>query len=329
MVFDRLNSSTLSRTEFFYQQRAHQPRKRWWIAPAFYGLLIGLGLFSAFLGLKIFAGDRDFFVAQPIVSFYYVVVLHLHFGFMLRTLYLSTAAMIRDKMNTQRWEALVLTGVSGREIVLSKWWTTVRAFWRQYLLLGLLRTVVIFTLMTAALGRSPYAYSTFDMAHVQPTTLLLAGSFMITLSLMSLFYTAAGGVMSALLTRNGGNIVRAFLVRTVVCLITGLLPIVVWYCVGVWHIVEDRQFITFPDHAEAGRLIFQFTSVIVDNGISYGSQYIINGFWAQKYPLLFPILFVLTTVTYGVMTWALLWIAQWRAQHFGALSPREAKRVVR
>ncbi len=147
MILDGLKDNALTRTELFYQRK----QKRHFLL---YALLFTLPLALAAISLGLYgwivAGAPQIIgtIFSGVSFGYSLAVVITHFGIILNTLYIASSAVAREKRETQRWDALILTGVSARAIVLGKWWAIIRTLWREYLLLTVLRTIAILYLTT-------------------------------------------------------------------------------------------------------------------------------------------------------------------------------------
>jgi hypothetical protein len=307
--------------ELYYQRRANQKRQRWRLEPVFYGLLSGFAIFGFALGVWVIIEQVRFSFSIPTLHFYYLFVLYLHFGLMLRTLRLASNSVTREKHNPYRWEALVLTGVSGRNIVYGKWWAIVRRMWRNYLFLAFLRTCVVLTITTVGLGSVPYDLTYYNRSHTSNPLIVLIGVLGLTaLTMLNLCYTAACGVLAAMERKQGGGLGRAFVTRTTLSLLTALLCWLAWFiCSLEW--TQPAAIFSVPQITP--RWVVIFVGTLLDNGITIGNQFIFNGFWAQNYPFHIPSIFIAAIIMYSVLTWAFLRFAQWRAERGGALRTNE------
>ncbi len=73
---------------------------------------------------------------------------------------LAGSGLIAREYVWQNWESLVLTGVSARQIVLSKWWAALHQVRGWMLALGLLRLAIIPVCLVVFIVRSGIAYPT-------------------------------------------------------------------------------------------------------------------------------------------------------------------------
>jgi hypothetical protein len=325
MVLNTLKDSAITRTELFYQQREQAPKRSF--RRVIHVLAVVLSVLCVIAGLISLETGRRFAnetLLRAGLGGYYALVFGLHFMFVLRTLHLSSSAISRERRYSERWESLLLTGVSGREIVFGKWWATVRTMWRDYLLLGVLRAAILTTISTVALGFTPYAYSRYNATHANISTIIVASLMVIAFTFMNLLYTAACGVLSSIVPKRGGGVMRAFVVRTLSSMLVVTLPFLLWFFIGMGWLNRVGA-LAFPNYLEVNIFIAKYAGTMLDNGIWLSNQYIFDGHGASVYTLHIPSIFVLTFATYAVLTWALLWIAQRRAERFGALKSAETK----
>lgn len=144
------------------------------------------------------------------------VTLVWHFRLLVRVLSLSAHTIVRE-YTTGAWETLILTHVTARNIVLGKWWAIVRCWFREYLILAVLRISVIlwFGLVysnyvrdftTNRLGFRPPNFRV-----TMPELLMLCLSILL-FTLINLPCTAAFGVLGGILYWRSGLII-SFVVR--------------------------------------------------------------------------------------------------------------------
>jgi hypothetical protein len=306
MLLNTLKDSAITRTELFYQRK----QKRHVL---FYALLFTLPLALAVISVGFYiwivigapSSVRSLFIG---VSFgYSVAVVITHFGIILNTLYVASSAIAREKRETHRWDALILTGVSSRAIVLGKWWAVVRTLWREYLFLTVLRTIAILYLV------EPQSFERPQLP--PPSKILLTISILGAMTFANLFLTAACGVMSSMQAQRGSGIVMACVVRYGVCILAACAPFLNWL-----------PWVRF-DLLSLGFDVVQYAETMLTNGTSFlfnlfrfsldsiGSRSLSENFPAIAIPL----------IVYAVLTWALLGIAQRRAERFGALKSAETK----
>jgi hypothetical protein len=313
-----LKNSVITRTELSHQQQT-QPR---WLT-GFYALMLALSGFAfvASFVLEPMNARRDDAVGVILVI-YYILLAIFHFGVLIHTLKVSSEAIMREKRTPERWEALMLTGVIGREIVFGKWWAIVRTQWRTYLLLGLVRTVAAVTFPTIGRGLGPYySYFSGDVFHVTLEGAGLAALVLITMTLINLPYTAACGIVAAMWTERGG-IGRSIILRTVLTIGAAFLPMLLWTIVGI-RVLLMNGLISETLFNEIHNFNSSRASFMMDNGMSLGAEIAVNSIWLVNHVFLSIAAFVLSLLTYVVLSWVMLRVAQWRAERIGALHPNE------
>jgi hypothetical protein len=326
MTFDTLKNSAIARTELFMQRRA-QTKRRNWRHPALYGSMVLLGAFSIGTGLAaLYIGFIDDRWIRMVLALFYLLLTLWHFGLMLRTLFLSSMAVTREKRDTERWEALLLTGVSGREIVQGKWWATVRTQWIEYLFLAVIRAAAAVSIGSIGQGLVPIypSYVSYRGMDTTIPNIIIGIVIIMVLTLANLPFTAACGVMSAMDTKRGGGLVRGFGARAAFTMLAALLPLLLWLFIGGWGLWQ-RGFMSYNQYNSISSFIGQFTSILVDNGMSLSGNIIANIYWIQNRQFEAFLIVGLALAAYGGLTWALLRVAQWRAERTGALRTRETK----
>ncbi|MFN8375709.1 MAG: hypothetical protein U0694_22915 [Anaerolineae bacterium] len=113
MVDRTLNGNTIARTERAHQQQA-QRRHNGWLWRLFVGTLAALGLFAAAAGgLSLLVDFPTPDILRWLLALFYLLLLALHFGVMIRTLHLAAVAVARDKSSDERWEVLAMTASAG------------------------------------------------------------------------------------------------------------------------------------------------------------------------------------------------------------------------
>jgi hypothetical protein len=325
MILDTLKKSPITRTELFYQQRSQAPNRRW-RRPLFYSLMTLLSLFSVIVGvITLSGGFVEEAPARVVLTVFYVLMIILHFNWMLRTLTLASAAVTREKRDAERWEALLLTGVTGREIVLGKWWATIKTMWRSYVFLAFVRATTIISLSNFGDNIVPLysSYYRYNVPNTSIPNLLLGIVFVMALTLINLPYTAACGVMAAMDTkRGGGGLPRAFAARAAFTILAAIVPMLLWTFFGFWAFRNLANW-DYSQTSEISNFLSQHMRIMLDNSLGFSSDIVVNNYWIESH--LFAVVFLLaqTMATYAAMTWALLRFAQWRAERTGALKSSE------
>jgi hypothetical protein len=311
MIFNLLNRNPIARMELAYQRKQ---KRHFLLNAVLYILPIALGAIT--LGLYVWLGFTKAEITRTQFSDFAlgfgVSVVFAHFGLILRTLYLASSAMGRDKHYPQRWETLLLTGVSARSIIFGKWSAVVQMLWREYLLLGILRTIAVF--MT-----SIRAYPVDDMRFLSLSLMISAGLILIPLTLANLCFTAACGVMTSIQIKQGAVPV-AFMVRTVVCVLTVAVPLL-YLLIFSWRVIG------LETYTPLYIVVMRYTQALFSNGASLVTDLTLDDAFRLRNPsALFEYMGV-SIPLYGVLTWMMLSIARWRAEHLGALRPREVKSI--
>jgi hypothetical protein len=326
MTLGTLQNSVITQTELSYQWRAQTGRDGLW-RRGYIAVMTILALYSIVVGivaLSVRFDQTD--VVRLILLFFYWMLVALHFGLMLLTLHLSAAAITREKRNTERWEALLLTGVSGREIVFGKWWATVRTMWRDYLFLAFLRASAVITLYNLGRELLPMLDDAPYSATTQPSLLsILAGvTVVFVLTMVSLPYTAACGVMAAMDAKRGAGLARGLAARTVFTILTAVIPVLLWHLIG-YVLLMHIGLISRYQQFDVTYVLAEYLNTLLDNGFSLGGYLVINPPWVQDNRVGIGLAVVLVLMAYTGLTWALLRFAQWRAERSGALDTRETK----
>lgn len=318
----------IMQAELRFQRRAARGRRWWrWLARS-------VTLLAVMLALILYGGELAGALLQrdptPIgerfgvgVALLMVFTLALHFALMFRALALGANSIARERQG-QTWDMLVLTGIDARQIVLGKWWATVRQLWRQYALLAVLRAGVI-VWMAASTSRlitfiyvssSSYYLGTASFSLPAPLDLLLAGVIVFALTLANLAFTAAVGVSASGEARSGAlALVRAIFMRAALLIVAAFL--LLWLSGMV-------SLLSFPAAEFPGRV----ASLLLDNGASLAGEL---AMYRSDYYGLVSANAVLPTallglVAYALLTWAVLELAQRRAVRLRALPPAENNR---
>ncbi|MBI5668127.1 MAG: hypothetical protein HZC41_08965 [Chloroflexi bacterium] len=324
-VFTR---NPIMQAELRFQRRAARGR-RWWR-----WLTRGGTLLAVMLALILYGGELAGALLQrdpsPIGEFFGVGValllvftVALHFALMFRALALAANSIARERQG-QTWDMLVLTGIDARQIVLGKWWATVRQLWRQYALLAVLRAGVIVWMAGSTSRVFTYIYvsgtsyylGTADFTLPAPLDLLLAGVVVGALTLANLAFTAAVGVAASGEARSGAlALARAIFMRAALLIVAAFL--LLWLA-GMLALAS------FP----AAELPSRIAGLLLDNGAGLAGELAI---YRSAYYGLASAGVVLPTallglIAYALLTWAVLMLAQRRAVRLRALPPVDNNR---
>ncbi len=321
--------SPIARAEALYQARA-APSARWrrWLSRAI--ILLALTLAGILFGAE-FAGSllqRDASTVEKALGFaplaLAVFTLALHFGLMLLTLSRSAYSITRERQN-RTWDMLVLTGQDARQIVLGKWWATVRGLAADYLVLGALRAAVIVWIASsfsrAMLMTGAYQVSTSPTTWLPSLALhLLAGGLVIGLTLANLGLTAACGLLaSAGGRRSGLTLALAAAIRTGLLAGTALL-ILMPYTLARFSFLGFALDLIWLDE-----IVPRLTATLVDNGVTLSGELVVSRFSSGPDMTRSMIAAGLVALAvYGLFTWALLVGSERRAVRRMALPPRRA-----
>jgi hypothetical protein len=325
MILHTLKNSTITRMELFYQHRGQS-----WRNPlvnivdgvmtvfALYGIVVGIAALSF--------GINDRGEVRALLFCFYWALVTFHFGLMLKTLHRSAAAITREKRDSERWESLLLTGISGREIVFGKWWATVQTMWRSYLFLAFLRAAAVLTLCNVGIGILPMVEEAprSDPISVSVWSILLGVGLVSVMTLVNLPFTAACGVMSAMDAKRGAGLARGAVARFLITVIAAFVPVVVWHLIGYVFLVHIGVLERFVE-ADVRYMFAEYFNTLLDNGFSLSGYVVMNPRWLQNNSVGIFVAVVLVLAMYGVLTWGLLRVAQWRAEGSGALKYQESR----
>ncbi|MCB9452247.1 MAG: hypothetical protein H6672_12465 [Anaerolineaceae bacterium] len=316
--------SVIAQAEWRHQERSTPQLRRWrrWVGQGVLvlTLAVSLILYGGEIAGALLYRDPDPIIdaLDALTAFAPTVVLTLHFALMFKTLSLSANSIARERQN-QTWEALVLTGVPARTIVLGKWWATVRRMGRMYLLLGLLRACIV-GWISASTSRSLSIYIAGNYGgyseFVPPTLFqfLLVVLVMMAFTLANLGFTAACGVSASAESRQPVMaLIRALVTRTIALLaIVFLLEVVVSYF----------QVVTF-NTLEEGDMINTFALAVpglLDNGLTITATLVVYSAPISMVNTLLSVF--LTLALYAGLTWFVLGQAEKQAvKHHALRSP--------
>lgn len=322
--------NTIARAELSRQNQFHEgkkPRRR-----QIWRVIIAISLFSS---LSIFAVEllgaifgfelADFPQNAAIVVF---VVLYLlpvyvlvpattmiHVLLLYRTNAVAVNAIAREKSDNA-WEMLILTGVNARQIVLGKWWATVRYVLRDYWLLAGLRVGLVIWL-GLGITRTGYLLPPplpFEVGRHQfdpnPVAILLSTASILLLTIASPFVTASFGLLSGLLSWRIG-----------VFLGLGLRSIGIIF-IGIGFMIISGQYISqyAPNSYDTqywgtpewitGSAIGIAGSGIITNGLTLSSLMVQDDFAQHGFFVFGFYGAILVLFTYVVLIWIVLQLAE-------------------
>lgn len=323
--------SPIAQAELAYQQRSERERpwRRW--------LARGVTLLAVTLALILYGGElagallqRD---AAPIADTLGVSVVlllifttALHFMLMYRALALTANSITRETQGST-WELLVLTGLDARQIVLGKWWATVRRLWRAYAVLALLRACMAVWFSSFAARQSAVigmsgGFVYIEVNYTPPTVLrlLAAGLIVTALTMVNLVFTAACGVLASSEARSDAWARARAMGSRVVLLIAAMFVLLI-LSVVLWN----------SPLTLLAELTTRIASTLLDNGLSLVGELATNqpdylGGDAGGYAVLAG---VLSVGAYGLLAWSLLMAAQRRLIRRQALPPKSRSETKR
>jgi hypothetical protein len=347
----RFTQNPIARAESVIQQRPNSAGvMRRMLGYAWYSILTGMTL--GLLVLQIESMRRGDYLpmftgsGSSVTIIFACLVLIQHFRVMFRTLAVTVGALERERKHEERWETLVMTGISGRAIVLGKWWAIVRACWRDYAWLAFWRTGAVIWL-SAELSRASLAVfsalsnnnASVQVEILAPTGVqfLIAMFIIVTLTMLNLLFTVACGIYAGSAFRRGAML-AAVLARLLMifCLSVGMFVIFCQlsaftyassYNAGANSTTISQNVMPDWNNALLGAL-----GSLYDNGSSLAGLFVGYRAYMVDYSSMSPyttafLSFVMTTVFYALLTGAALQMAQAQAEKLGALRPREARIV--
>ncbi|NWF71103.1 MAG: hypothetical protein HXY40_18625 [Chloroflexi bacterium] len=279
-------------------------------------------------------------ILVPIVGFL-AAALVAHFAIMLQTLWLATKIGGRERHHEERWDMLLMTGISAQAIVWGKWWGTVRRVWPRYLLLAWWR---IGAGLWLALYVSRESANTFSGMYMtgeatvfapQIGHILLAALFLLGLTLCNMLLTTACGVWGGLAFRRGALAGAALLrVLGIILFVVGIGVVSAQFFFGLSSIALTTSYYSasvpplFVDLFSAYSLSLV---TLFDNGLTIAGTMtaytlsVMGGDGQSTSLLAFVLAFLFATVFYVGLSVLALWLAQAQAEKYGALRPRETK----
>ncbi|MBC7814295.1 MAG: hypothetical protein H7175_24280 [Burkholderiales bacterium] len=135
------------------------------------------------------------------------------------------AESIRREKTGRTWETLLLTNADARQIVLGKWWATVRAMWRDHAIIIVLRVGLLAWLLSG--------FHAFMVYPDLPSGVSPVAAFLLLFTLIVTAYTlldaalsAALGVLGPLVSdHNAIAVTIVFALRTLGIVLTIVLPL--------------------------------------------------------------------------------------------------------
>ena len=206
-VFD---SNPILRAELAHQQGQIDAYRRRQLIRLLYAVLLIFSLAAVLITITDFRVDNllalffdnTTYARWTLTAIVLNAIIAVHIATVFRTLVFGTNAIVREK-RSRTWETLLLTNVDARQLVIGKWWATVRRVWASYLWLVPLRIGAVvwlgaqMNLVLIGLG-SPV---TISPPPVDISNLLVAVLLITALTLVNALFTAAYGVLGSLLNR--------------------------------------------------------------------------------------------------------------------------------
>ena len=327
MTFFALLQHTITNAEIKHQQRA-QGRGFARLTDAFPGRK--LSLVAAVMALAIFWGEfigaltggNTGWIVNSIgglpAMITLVVMGVIHFRVLLATLLFASDAIAREKRG-RTWDSLLLTGLDARQIIVGKWWATLRSVWRDYAFLALLRAGVVVGLgaglsqitlrVNAAVG-GPVVSVRPDAGEV-----LLVGVVVVAYTFANAGFTAAVGLAASALSRRNSNGTIAFALAILARLA------VVLGTVGALAVTAEAMVGAGAGHTQIVRLLNLLWLTMLDNGTVLTSQLTDYGNEDKSFVLL---VLLIGLALYALLTGAALWLAVRLAVRQNALRPKSA-----
>ncbi len=317
-------NNPIVRAELAHQR---QPTERWhglrWLIRSTYRAMAGISLllFLTYLVHALVGWDTRAFapISRMIRTVAYNILFGIsliaHFSAILRTLLLASNAISREKRG-RTWDTLLLTRVDARQLVVGKWWATVRHMWPSFLAAGALRLGLVVWL---AIGMKQTFPLSPNPIYLNPYEILLAGSTVLLLSLVNTGVTAAFGVLASLLThRSGRALVSAIFLRTFVLL---FLAGELWIGADAFRHALSGNASRWVMSASATSLLESASRTMLDNGSLLATGLAGGTLPRPMGESQYLIYILIPLVLYLLLTWMLLWIAQKIAVQQGAFQP--------
>lgn len=186
------------------------------LIPAFIGSLIFFisALITPFISLQILPAELNNNLAFAAFLLLIVMNIALYAVVQLITVALGANSILREKQG-RTWETLLLTNIDARQIVLGKWWATIRALGGDQFMVALLRFGLVAWVVQA--------YAPVEPALAALHVLLLA-AIITTFTVLDAAYSSALGIFSPL--PDWGGAVTASLILSARVMMTVLA--VVW-----------------------------------------------------------------------------------------------------
>lgn len=219
----------IAQAEYRHQRQAQAHGRGWlrWVNRVVYAAMLALSLLvyggawaGALSGQTVLPAHEALSASLPVLL---LLVVGMQLVLIFRTLAAAAHSISREARGAT-WDVLVLTGVAGWQIVVAKWWATLRAQWRGWLLLVPVR-VGLATLYAAVIGEASAWYMLHDqpsktVVPPSPLGLLLIIPLVLAFTVANAAVMAAIGVLASAFARRGGVAV-AFAVAIMIGLLVG------------------------------------------------------------------------------------------------------------
>ncbi len=181
-----------------------------------------------------------------------------HFSTLYRTLLLTAQSTMRER-SPGRWEALLITGISARQVLLGKLRAALALLWGDWLRLAVLRAVVVLAFSPLVLRDvldSPFARQTATLQYAGlPGKTVLAMALVFGLTLLNGLFTAAAGLLGGMVqNRNSSALIGGLTMRLVALFVP----------MGA---LTTYAFLTVQGGSAEGSLVALLITTFADNGV--------------------------------------------------------------
>jgi ABC-type transport system involved in multi-copper enzyme maturation permease subunit len=270
----------ITQAEYRHQRQAQADGRRWWrwLSRGTYVAMLLLSCvvyFGEWLAALFQVETRPLHEALEIgLPILLILVLGMQLLLIFRTVAAAASSISREERGAT-WDLLLLTGVTSRAIILGKWWATMRAQWRGWLLLIPVRIGLV-TFYAAVVGQAAATYMLHDLPSrtvVPPSPLGL----LLIIPLVTVFTFANATVMAAIGLLGSALVRRAGVAMALaVAVLIGLLVGTVLLGVGVTRINYETYEVSSDIEAYTAytfrvQLLASMILTGVDNGTLIGT----------------------------------------------------------
>lgn len=185
------------------------------LIPAFVGSLLFFisALIAPFVSIQLLPPDLNAGLAFGAFLLLIVMNVALYAVVQLITVGLGANSILREKQG-RTWETLLLTNIDARQIVLGKWWATIRALWGDQIMVALLRY-----------GLAAWVVQTYVPAEpaLRALHVLLLAGILTAFTVIDAAYSSALGILSPLYEVSGPVIATVILCARVGMTILALM----------------------------------------------------------------------------------------------------------